>query len=303
MLPLLSNHFLFKLLQMKNIVLIFIMFYSIGITAQNKEAYKIFNSDGNISSYDSLLNACKDADFVFFGEDHSSSIAHWLQIELTADLFKLREKDLVIGAEMFEADVQLIINEYLNGRIKNKDLETEARIWPNYKTDYKPIVQFCKKNNIPFIATNIPHRYAAMVSKGGFAELDSLSNDAKKFIAPLPIEYDENIKCYKSMLEDMDSTDSHYSKHLPKAQAIKDATMAHFILQNYKKDQIFFHLNGSYHSNNKEGILLYLKPEKKKYKVITINTESQKTLSELSKDAIKSADFIICIPENMPGSY
>lgn len=288
---------------MKNIVLTALMFCYLGLSAQNKEAYKIFKGDGKNSSYDSLLSACKDADFVFFGELHDNPIAHWLEIELTQDLHKIRQKELVLGAEMFEADVQLILDEYLNGRIKAKDVEAEARIWPNYKTDYKPIVQFCKKNCIPFIATNIPHRYAAMVSKGGFNELDSLSNDAKKFIAPLPIDYDETIKCYKSILEDMDSTSSHYSKHLPKAQAIKDATMAYFILQNYKKGQLFLHFNGSYHSNNMEGIITYLKPEKKNYKVVVINTETQENILELSEEAKKTADFVIIIPENMPGSY
>ena len=63
------------------------------------------------------------------------------------------------------------------------------------------------------------------------------------------------------------------------------------------------HFNGSYHSNDREGILLYLKPEKKKYKVITINTVVQESITELDKEANKTADFIICIPESMPGSY
>ncbi len=295
--------FSIKLSQMKNIVLFLLMFYSLGVSSQNKEAFKIFQGDGKITSYDSLLNACKAADFVFFGELHDNPIAHWLEIELTQDLYKSRQKELVIGAEMFEADVQLILDEYLNGRIKAKDVEAEARIWTNYKTDYKPIVQFCKKNCIPFIATNIPHRYAAMVNKGGFNELDSLSKEAKKFIAPLPIEYDENIKCYKSMLAMMDSTDEHYSKNIPKAQAIKDATMAYFILEHYKKGQLFLHFNGSYHSNNREGIITYLKPEKKTYKVVIINTETQESISELTEEAKKTGDFVIVIPENMPGSY
>jgi len=284
---------------MKNIICIALLLLSFPLFSQNKEAYKIYSGNGNISSYDSLLAACKDADFVFFGELHDNPIAHWLEFELTSDLYSIKKNNLIVGAEMFEADNQLILSEYLAGKMNDKKFEEENIQWPNYKTDYKPVVVFCKENKIPFIATNIPRRYASMVSKGGFEVLDSLSKEAKSLIAPLPITYNENILCYKSMLEMKGMGGTHVNANLPKAQAAKDATMCYFILQNWKRGNLFLHFNGSYHSNNHEGIVWHLKNEKKNCKVIVINTVTQTSLSALDKEYLTSGDYIICVSENM----
>ncbi|PIX35601.1 MAG: iron-regulated protein, partial [Bacteroidetes bacterium CG_4_8_14_3_um_filter_31_14] len=158
---------------MKNIVLILLVFFSFNILAQNKEPFKIYK-DSTISSYDAILTACKDADFVFFGEDHDNPIAHWLEYELLTDLYQVKKEELIVGAEMFEADNQLILNEYLEDKIDDKKFQEEARLWPNYKTDYKPLIKFCKDSSVQFVATNIPRRYASMVAKKGFEILDSL---------------------------------------------------------------------------------------------------------------------------------
>ena len=95
----------------------------------------------------------------------------------------------------------------------------------------------------------------------------------------------------------------HMSDNLPKAQAIKDATMAWFILKNVNEGYVFYHINGSYHSENHEGIVWYLKEYNKRnatdLKIVTITSVEQDTLDVLSKDNIGKADFIICIPGDM----
>jgi hypothetical protein len=95
----------------------------------------------------------------------------------------------------------------------------------------------------------------------------------------------------------------HMGDNLPKAQAIKDATMAHFILKNLNDGYVFFHINGSYHSENHEGIVWYLKEYNKRnateLKILTITTVEQADLDELEKDNLGKADFIICVPEDM----
>jgi len=285
---------------MKNIVLILLVFFSFNILAQNKEPFKIYK-DSTISSYDAILTACKDADFVFFGEDHDNPIAHWLEYELLTDLYQVKKEELIVGAEMFEADNQLILNEYLEDKIDDKKFQEEARLWPNYKTDYKPLIKFCKDSSVQFVATNIPRRYASMVAKKGFEILDSLSSEAKSYIARLPINYNDSVGCYKEMLVDMDK--EHATPNIAKAQAIKDATMAYFILKNYKKGNLFLHFNGSFHSDKHNGIIRYLQAEKKKVKVIVITTVSQDDISKLEDDNKNSGDFIICVTENMTRTY
>ncbi|MDZ7635015.1 MAG: ChaN family lipoprotein [Bacteroidales bacterium] len=144
-----------------------------------------------------MIEAVSSADVIFFGELHDNPIAHWLEYEVTADLHKTTGDNLILGAEMFETDDQLLLNEYLSGKYEADKFEAEVKLWKNYKTDYKPLVGFARKNGLPFIATNIPRRYASMVSKGGFEVLDSLTAEAKALIAPLPISYDPELKCYK----------------------------------------------------------------------------------------------------------
>ncbi len=169
--------------------------------ASDKPAYVLYDSDGKMVKYSKMLKALEGADIIFFGELHTDPIAHWMQFELTKDLFSEKRDALVLGAEMFEADNQLILNEYLGGLYPADKFEAEMRLWNNYETDYKPVVEFAKTHQIPFIATNIPRRYASMVHKGGFEALDKLSDEAKRFIAPLPILYDPEVKCYKDMLD------------------------------------------------------------------------------------------------------
>jgi len=264
-----------------------------------KPAYKIYDAKGKLSDYDAMIAAAKDADIVFFGELHDNSLCHWLELETSKDLYSAKKSDFIMGAEMFEADNQLILNEYLAGQIKTKSFEDEAKLWPNYSTDYKPLVEFAKKNKLKFIASNIPRRYASIVNAKGFAGLDSLSKEAKEYIAPLPIKYDTTVKCYKDMMKMGGMGGSHSSANLPKAQAIKDATMAYFIYSNWKKGKQILHFNGSYHSDNHEGILWYLKELKSNLKIVTISAVEQSSIDSLETDYINQADYIICIPDDM----
>jgi uncharacterized iron-regulated protein len=179
-------------------------------------------------------------------------------------------------------------------------------IWKNYKTDYKPLVEFAKANNLMFIATNIPRRYASIVNKSGFEGLEPLSTEAKKYIAPLPFPYDPEVKCYKDMMsmEGMGGpAQSHVSENFPKAQAVKDATMAYFINLNWTKDKVFLHFNGSYHSRNYEGILWYLEKFNPGMKFATVETVQQNDIEKLEKENLGVAAFIIAIPSLMTRTY
>ena len=272
--------------------------FLINAFSQNKQAYILYNAKGKKVSYQKMLKALQQKDVVLFGEFHNNPISHWLQLEVTKDL--KQKRDLVLGAEMFEQDNQPALDLYLRGEISAKGLDSMARLWKNYPTDYAPLINFAKENKIVFAATNIPRRYASMVSKGGFAALDTISANEKTWIAPLPIAYNAELPGYKNMLAMMPG---HGGDNLPKAQAIKDATMAYFILQYYKPGSLFIHYNGSYHSENYEGIVWYLKNSKPEIKVSTITTVSQKDIHQLLKENKYKADFIICVDEDMTTTY
>jgi uncharacterized iron-regulated protein len=270
------------------------------IEKKDPPAYLIFTANGKDSNYEQLLKRAGEADVILFGELHNNPIAHWLQIMLTEDLHREKSGNIILGAEMFESDIQVIMNEYLGGKISEKNFTAESRPWVNYKTDIKPLVQFAKEKAVPFIATNTPRRYASLIYEKGFEGLDGISTEAKTFLPPLPIKFDPELPGYRDIAK---FTGGHGSANLAKSQAFKDATMAHFILKNFSAGKIFIHYNGAYHSNNYEGIYWYLKQEKPELKILTISTVEEKDPRKLSEENLKVADFIIAVPESMTKTH
>jgi uncharacterized iron-regulated protein len=270
---------------------------------RNKPAYLLYNDSGREVNYRKMMRALSTADIVLFGELHDNPISHWLQLEVTHDLFRYNEGRIVMGAEMFESDNQLILDEYLGGLISESRFEAEAKLWSNYKTDYKPLVLFAMENSIRFVASNIPRRYANMVFIGGFEALGKLGPEALKYIVPLPAAYDPELPGYRAMLDMGGGAMGHSGANLPKAQAIKDATMAHFILDNMRPGHLFIHYHGAYHSDNYEGIYWYLKQSDPGLKIVTITTVLNQDPSSPGDDFAGRADFIIVVPEKMTRTY
>ena len=276
---------------------------TLNFFAQDIPAYRLYDNAGKPVTFSDVVASASAADIVFFGELHNDPIIHWLQFELTKQLFEKKSENLILGAEMFESDNQLILDEYLKGLIPAKKFGEEARLWPNYNTDYKPLVDFAQKNKLQFVAANIPRRYASLVANGGFEELNNLSAEAKGLIAPLPVAYDENLNCYKSMLGMGGMGKMSANSNFPKAQAIKDATMAHFIMKYWTKGKTFIQYNGSFHSDNHEGIVWYVKQKNKDIKIIVIASVSQPDVTVLTDENKGRGDYILCVPENMTKTH
>jgi uncharacterized iron-regulated protein len=281
--------------------LITFLFFVQGFS-QNADAFKIFNAKGKKISYRKLLKKAAKADVVFFGEEHNNTLAHWLELKITKDLYKLKNGKIILGAEMFERDNQKPLSEYVEGKIDEKKLDSLARLWPNFKKDYKPLTDFARKKKLKFIATNIPRRYASLVYKKGFKALDTLGNKEKKWIAPLPVAYDSTLSQYAKMNEMM-RKHGHNNPNLPKAQAIKDATMAYSIASNIKPGYTFIHFNGSYHSAFHQGIIWYLRRQKPDIKILTLEVVSQKNIEKPDPEILNTADFIILTDDSFPKSY
>lgn len=280
---------------MKNILFILSIF--LCGEGFSQEAFAFFTQNGKQTSYRKLLRKSKKADIVLFGEYHNNPIAHWLEVKLTKDL--LGKRSLILGAEMFERDNQDALDGYLEGTIDKKGLDSLARLWKNYKTDYKPWVDLAKREKLPIVATNIPRKYANLVYKKGLQALDTLPSAERKWIVSLPFPYDGNLSQY----EKMKKMARHNPENLPMAQAIKDATMAESIETHYKKGSLFLHLNGSYHSDFFQGIYWYLRRRNPNLKILTISTLSQSNLKKLPSEAYGQADFILVVDEDMTGSY
>lgn len=281
--------------------LFLILFISLHGFTQEKPAYRLFDSEGKEVKYEKMIKELEKADVVFFGEQHNDPISHWMELQVMKSLYE-KDNQLTLAMEMFEADDQLVLNEYLNGVIEERHLLVEAKVWDNYKTDYKPLVEFAKEKKLPVVASNIPRRYANLVYRKGVQALDSLPAEGKQWIAPLPFEIDLELPGYKSMITAMGPhASAGTAANMARSQASKDATMAYFILKG--KKGLVYHVNGAYHSQNGEGIIWYLKKAQPRLKVATIHVAEQPGIEKLDDANKKAADFIICVPKDMTKTY
>jgi len=276
-----------------------IAFVSITI-AQGRPAYQLYNNKGKLAKYDKMIKDLAKADMVFFGEYHTNPISHWMQIEMAKSFHDIKGDKLVFGAEMFESPNQLVLNEYLAGFYPEKKMFPEmTQLWKNYNTDYKPLVEFAKENNLRFVASNIPRRYASMINKEGIEVLKKLSPEAKALIGPdLEKYFDPAV--YADMKDMMGGHVPPNMLNIQTAQAAKDATMAHFSVKNFNKGDLYFHMDGSYHSNNKRGIIWWVNKIQPGLNIKSITTL---TRSEWDKKTAEEkeliAEYIIVVADNM----
>jgi len=264
---------------------------------REKPEYSLYDGRGGELRYEEMLDRLVRSDVILFGEIHDHPVVHWMQQELTRDLYELRRDNLMLGAEMLEADNQLIVDEYLAGLIEHEHLVKEAKVWENYDVDYRPLVDIAREHGLRFIATNIPRRYASLVARRGLKALELLSEEAKRYIAPLPIEVDLSAPGYRQAMQIGKAHGAHMdAQNFVAAQAVKDATMASFIMKSRGPKDLFVHYNGDYHSKDFGGIYWYLKRYDQRLAVRAISSVSRDT--RVFDDQCKGlADIVMVVPE------
>jgi len=296
-----------KIIMMRILVLTLAFLSSGLVHAQKLKAYQIYNKKGDPVTFKDMTDRlAQKYDVVLFGEFHNNAIIHWLELQTAKTLYQKKGKRLIMGAEMFERDNQPEVDAYLSDSIDAAELEERARLWKNFKTDYKPLLNFAKTNKLPFVATNIPRRDAQLVAKNGLDTLENLSREEKAYMAKMPIKFSLKTPGYKEMKTFMkEHADDHLMDFI-KAQAVKDATMAESIYKNRARGELFLHFNGNYHSKDYGGIYWYLKKEKKflqrlRTAVITVAESSDPDLA--IPKTVKSTEYIIVVPKDMTKTY
>jgi len=245
------------------------------------------------------------------GEMHNCVVCHWLEGRILRSLHQVHGRQLAMGMEMMEADDQLVIDEYQKGLITADRFRHEARFWPNYETDYEPLVDFACEQSLPVVATNVPRRYANAVKNHGLSFLDSISEEAKRYLPPLPIacQSSEQAQAALGMMAMIGTGRASNAEWLAQSQALKDATMAWNIAKWVKKDKgggdgwKMVHFNGNYHTAGGEGILVYLKQYAPQTSCKTIYSVRQEDITRLDETYWGQGDYIICVTEDMVTSY
>ena len=283
---------------MKFLLLVFL--FPLFVFTQTEQAFVIYNAKGKKVSIAKMTLESIDAQLILFGEFHDNPISHWLELELLKELYNQKGNKLILGFEMFEQDQQGVLDRYLAGGITDKQLKDSLRLWLNYSTDYKPLILFAKENKLACIASNVERKYASLLFKSGRIALDTISPLKKSQMADLQFPIDTTLSQYASLNE----MAAHMGGgNMLEAQALKDATMAKYILQELTNDNQIIHYNGAYHSDYYQGILWYIQQSKPLIKVTTISTVSQQKVNKLEKEHLGKADFIICVTESMTSTH
>ena len=225
----------------------------------------VTSRDGHAVTLGDIVNAAADADVVFLGEIHDDSLGHVVQLHILRALHERYgdARGVVLGMEMFETDVQGVLDEYASGVIREQDMTASARPWPNYARDYRPLVEYSIANGIPVVGTNAPKRYVSLVSREGSVDaLDALTPEARATMpAPVAPPSEPLAAKFTALMGDMGSHGA--MPGMPSvdgmlaAQNLRDATMAQAMVDAMAQaggQPLAVHVNGSFHSEGGLGI-------------------------------------------------
>ena len=252
------------------LTLIFVLAMAVAANSQitlTDSMYRVYDGQGNPVTLDAIVKALSDSDAIFLGEQHDDPVAHAIEAELFRRAVSTYspQRKVALSMEMFERDVQPVLDQYLAGAITEEQFLKESRPWPRYATDYRPIIEFARTHHIPVIASDVPRRIATEVSKSGLAAVDELGADrqlaARELQCPTSGDY------YERFLQAMGG---HPPSGDPKAadvrqrndrfylaQCLKDETMGESIADAFSRTlsqhATIVHFNGAFHSDYAEG--------------------------------------------------
>jgi|SRR5690554_3536970 uncharacterized iron-regulated protein len=270
--------------------------------------YSIYDtSTGKRISINRMATKLAEFDVIIFGEYHDNDVIHRLQAELLPLLLK-NVNDLAISMEMFERDVQIYLNQYLEGIIEEDEFVEKSRAWPNYPTDYRDIIEFAREEKIPVIAANVPRRYAAEVNRYGLRVINEITDVERVYLAEEVIITEDS---YKEKFFDTMKTLSHMDignrdeledqlNNLYAAQSLKDDTMAESIvnLKQRVSEAKIIHFVGDFHSRERLGLVTKIKERNPDLKIGTISPYMTDidTRFRFRDDFSNIADFLIVLP-------
>lgn len=227
---------------------------------------RVVDRSGQPASFGALVEQAAAADIVFFGEQHDDPETHRVEFGLL-DAIGRSGRPVILSLEMFERDVQPLLDDYLAGHLTESDFLARSRPWDRYVTDYRPMVELAKQRGWPVVATNVPRPMASAVGRAGLEYLDTIPATMRAHAAT-------DIRCpddaYRArFLQEMrghssgpatparaDTLATATAERFYLAQCVKDETMAESIaraLDRAPPDAILVHYNGSFHSDLGQG--------------------------------------------------
>jgi uncharacterized iron-regulated protein len=291
---------------------------------QTDTRYRIYDATGKPSSMEDVLAALDAAEVVCVGELHNDPAAHLFEAELLRRALMRYEaaaqaqqrRSLALSLEMFERDVQTVLDEYLRGLVIERHFLSSSRPWSNYQTDYRPLVELAREKNLPVIAANAPARYVNRVSRLGADSLKDLTATAKAWLPPLPFAPASNAYAakFRELMSGTQMTGGvtqgqaspHGNAYLLDAQNLRDATMAYAVTQHLQRqrDALVLHLGGNFHSEGRLGLPEQIQRYRPKTRTLVIDIINDKSYPNFDAARMRSlGDFIILTDPSLPRSF
>jgi uncharacterized iron-regulated protein len=165
--------------------------------------------DKKTISFGEMVDRLLEADLICVGETHDSDLCHRVQYQILKALYA-RDGRLGVGMEMFQRPYQKEIDRYFRGETGEEDFLKTSEYRQRWGFDwslYRPIVEFCRRNNLPLAALNAPKELTKRVSKVGYA---ALTDDEKKQLGDVNFQ----IKDHRD----------YWYERLPKMHGLKNPT-------------------------------------------------------------------------------
>ncbi len=278
-----------------------------------EQHYIVYNTrTQQVTDLNAIITEMGSYDVLFFGEEHNDSVGHYLEARLLELMHKAYGDNTALSMEMFDRDVQPVMNEYLAGLIREKHFTKDARVWSNYR-DYRPMVEYAKEHKLDVVCANAASRYTNIAVRKGMAGLRELPEESRDHIAPVP--FDTATGPYFQKLVDVfsghDSSMTAAVVTMPgmdmiMGQSTWDATMAWSIAQYLKsnKESKVFQVNGRFHSDEHYAIVTQLKNYRPKAKALVISSGSDDNFPNINwDDHKKNGDYIIITDPKVPKTY
>lgn len=262
----------------------------------------VMTRDDHGKSVSEVASALAQADVVVLGEQHDSEAVHQTHHELLRVLHGKRP-NIVLAMEMFERDVQNVVLQYVGGLIDEETFLAKSRPWPNYKTDYRPFLEFAKANSLVVLAANAPRPLATKVSKQGIASVAGDINVARETTAPEDEYWDAFVTTmgtHGGMLGE-DAMKRFYA-----AQCLKDDTMAETIVDYLKERKehgdhpLVVLVCGQFHSDYRRGTVARIQSRMPHADIRVLSSEAVDDLSAGTYQSKRSVGDYVVVVEKQP---
>lgn len=299
-----TKNIMLKLVVLAAVLCFFSLLSAVRVLAQDADAAVFVQSrTAQPVSLAAMTDDLAEYDVVIFGEFHDSQPIHNAELAVLEGLYQKHGANLVLSMEMFERDVQPVMNDYLAGKITEDEFLAASRPWPQYETAYRPLVEFAKAHHIPVLTGNIPRRMAAAYAKS--KTLDSIADKDTQY---LPKTHRAGSAAYRkkfaAVMQGMNTVPGGMKippqmvQPMFMAQCLKDDAMAESIAQyrQQRPQAVIYHVVGNFHSAGHLGMaekLAWLQPQTKIAVIDTVHYDKHNdTIRGIAQANASGGDYL-----------